>query len=175
MKDTRTHETMDTREAFQSALMLLAVNAIGSLLPLIIGFISYQAYSKWQSDWSVFYRNGEFYIYSVSFLTTAGFLFFKNKNKHYDILAWALLLILLTIFFSTTMFALLRVSQDFVVGGLKFSQTILSSTSWTLIIFSIVMLFCSFVLEQKNQTGPNLPEFHKQDQDDLNDAFDKLP
>jgi hypothetical protein len=156
----------------KDAFITMTVNLVGGLLPIIIGFVIFQAFSKWQGQWTVFYRNGEFYLYAAAFLTPAAFIFYKNKKRHYDLHSWMFWLMVLVIFLTGMLFALLRVAQDVFRSNVNFSASFLSITSYAFLAYSVFMMFWSLVLQ--NTREPDLNTITEGNVASLNKQFDKL-
>ena len=65
-------------------LLFTFVTLIGNLLPTFILLIIYIADQKGTHDWEGLFDQGQFYLYSASFLTTAAYIFYTFKLSNTD-------------------------------------------------------------------------------------------
>ena len=155
------------------AFITLVVNVMGATVPIWAGYLIFKAFAKWTGQWEVFYRNGEYYLFTAAFLSSAAFTFYKNKRRNHGMHAWAFWSMILVICVSAILFAALRVSEDIAHGMWRFDGEFLFWTSTSMMVFSVVMLFLALKMECTRE--PDLKEEEKKRVEDLNSDFDKLP
>lgn len=159
--------------AHGQATIALAITVVGSTVPIWGGYLLYQAFSKWNGEWAVFYRNGEFYLYTTSFLSSAAYIFYRHKRKDYDLHSWMFWFMLFVIGVATILFAALRVVSEITqVTDARMSPGFLQWTSSVMIAFSIAMLYWALVLQHKRE--PDLKKAEKKNVEKLGAAFDRL-
>jgi len=88
----------------KEAIFYTLVNLGGCLLPSIISFFYYLAKGQLNS-FEIFYKEGQFFIYSASILTASAYVLFTWKKKNTDIyscLFWvsAILLVIASLLYS---------------------------------------------------------------------------
>lgn len=64
-----------------NSLSCLFFTLLGSLLPFIISILLVRLFGGPWDDWMLYFKHGEFSIYSAGLLTTSIYVLLKNENK----------------------------------------------------------------------------------------------
>ncbi|MBP6004117.1 MAG: hypothetical protein KA746_11845 [Pyrinomonadaceae bacterium] len=121
-------------ELRREILLYFAVNVIGNVLPLIIGVLFYFFVAPQWMGWSVFFGDGQFYLYAATLFTSAGYIFLRYVAKIDD--TFGLLAILS---FVLLVFVSLFYAWKLSVPG--FDTTVLFWTSVPVFFISLVLYF----------------------------------
>ncbi|MFY0599320.1 MAG: hypothetical protein JXR03_06585 [Cyclobacteriaceae bacterium] len=135
----------------KNTITFAIINLFGSLLPLWLGALLLVAFSKWTTG-SVFWNNGEFYLYSAALFTQSAYVLFSYKKKNYDlfsILAWVSVIVLII---SAVLFSGLTTSLEiFQNEKAQFNKEFLRDTSMTAFCVSVLIFYFSSYLQNYDQ------------------------
>lgn len=138
----------------KNTVTFIIINLFGSLMPLWLGALLLIAFSKWTGG-SVFWNDGEFYLYSAALFTQSAYILLNYKSKNYDwfaILSWLSIIILVisAVLFSglTTSLAIFESEKS------QFNQVFLRKTStWAFIISVMIFYVASYVQNYDQDLG----------------------
>jgi hypothetical protein len=137
------------------------LNAMGNMFPLIGGVILVLLFGQWKG-FIDFYQNGEFFIYSTTFLVTSIYIFHEKRplsKLHYLFLFFMFISVLL---YSAIKSSILISSQNAVEpNALKFYSIILLSISFIILLIS-------------NSIDAKSLDFYKKDQENINDLDEEI-
>ncbi len=88
----------------KETIVFCIVTLIGNLLPLLLGLLYYSGNSEEWAGWNIFYRYGQFYLYSASLLTSSAYIFYTYKVKNTDLNSILLLISGLSIFIVSVLY-----------------------------------------------------------------------
>lgn len=155
-------------EIHKSTITFVVVILLGALTPLWAGMFIDKFLNKWQG-FSMFWSNGELYLYSTAIYTHAIYLLFQNKRKNYDmqaVLGWLSLVCLLlsAVAYSTLLTTLRELAEETNING-----DFLFYTSCFFFIFSIIVFYISIYIE--NEKSFNVVDEEK---NEINSIMDKI-
>lgn len=125
-----------------------------NLLPFWIGLLYIISIGKW-TDWSRFYANGEFYLYSVSLISSSYLIYHNNKLKATDLSSFFSIFSLFLIVIVSILYALLSSSPQ-INGFIKWASIIAIS-------LAVPIFFHSQIISNRN--SPNVSETRSQEQE----------
>lgn len=127
-----------------------------NLLPFWIGLLYIVSIGKW-TDWSRFYANGEFYLYSVSLISSSYLIYHNNKLKATDLSSVFSIFSLFLIVIVSILYALLSASPQ-INGFIKWASIIA-------IFLAVPIFFHSQIISNRN--SPNVSEKRSQEQETI--------
>jgi len=127
-----------------------------NLLPFWIGLLYIISIGKW-TDWSKFYANGEFYLYSVSLISSSYLIYHNNKLKATDLSSFFSIFSLFLIVIVSILYALLSASPQ-INGFIKWASVIA-------ILLAVPIFFHSQIISNRN--SPNVMETRSQEQETI--------
>lgn len=116
-----------------------------NLLPFWIGLLYIISIGKW-TDWSRFYANGEFYLYSVSLISSSYLIYHNNKIKATDLSSFFSIFSLFLIVIISILYALLSATPQI--------NTFIKWVSIIAIFLAIPIFFHSQIIS--NRKSPNV-------------------
>ncbi|MEW4924641.1 hypothetical protein [Algibacter sp. 2305UL17-15] len=144
---------------FQKVSMLNSTFSIFfNLLPFWGGLLFTISIGKW-TDWSRFYENGEFYLYSVSLISSAYLIYHNNKIKTSDINSFFSIISLILIVIVSFLYASLSSNPDPQINiFIKWASIIA-------ILCAVPIFFHSQLVANRN--SPNVVEKRKDEQETI--------
>ncbi|MEH6537751.1 MAG: hypothetical protein V7719_15225 [Psychroserpens sp.] len=127
-----------------------------NLLPFWIGLLYIISIGKW-TDWSRFYSNGEFYLYSVSLISSSYLIYHNNKLKATDLSSFFSIFSLFLIVIVSILYALLSASPQ-VNGFIKWASILA-------ILLAIPIFFHSQLIS--NRKSPDVVEARGEEQETI--------
>lgn len=121
-------------EKHQDVVFYCLVTIAGNVLPLLLGMLFYAA-NEWEG-WNVFYRDGQFYLYSASMLAASAYIFFTHKVFNTDRISW---------FFMITAFLMLGVSAlyGFILSNSNNNLVFVKWTSIAVFVITLIIYYYS--------------------------------
>lgn len=135
------------KKAHAETAVYFGVSVFFGMLPLLFGIMLAQGVAGW-NGWEPFWHDGEFYLYSVSFFSSAMYIFFTKKRTNTDFAALSLLICVAALIVSAFLYAAVATSLIDTVQGINFDKQFLYKTSLALLIFSLLACYVSGYLEQ---------------------------
>ena len=128
-------------ETHKSTITSFIINLVGSLMPLWFGALIFFAFDKWLG-WSVFFDNGEFYLYSASLITPSAFILFTYKQKNYDLLAILFWISILILVVSAGLFTAITATQSLTDKlVLSINPSFLGYSSLIIFIVTVIIFY----------------------------------
>lgn len=118
----------------REAIIYSLVNLGGCLLPSIISFFYYLATNQLKT-FSIFYQDGQFFIYSASLLTASAYVLFTWKKKNTDIFSCIF-------WFSAVILVISSLLYAFQTAGIFENEKFLKKGS--LLIFCLTLIIYYF-------------------------------
>jgi len=141
----------------------------GNLAPLWVSVLLILLYKHWEG-WTGFFKNGEFYIYSASLLTSTLYLLFFKSTKRNGLIG-ALLGAALLI--SAVFFAGVRLKGILSGYDLPINEDLLRYSSFFLFVISAFSFFLTNLYENI-RTSPDIPKIAQKGYSDMENNFDHL-
>jgi hypothetical protein len=147
-------------ETHKYTITAYIISLAGSLMPLWLGAILFFAFDSWLG-WSVFFDDGEFYLYSASIITPSAYILFTYKQKNYDsyaLLFWFSILILI---FSAGLFTAITATQALSNNTpVKINPKFLGYSSLIIFLISVIIFYiASYAQNSRIDVG----ETHRQE------------
>lgn len=137
------------------ALLNTSFTVFFSLLPFWIVLIITLSSGKW-TDWSKFYGNGEFYLYSTSLISSAYLIYHHNRIKSSDLNSTFSIISLVLIFIGACLFFPVTMEDHSINPFIKWSS-----------VFSILIAIPLFFHSQiiSNRRSPDVGETRRDEQE----------
>ena len=129
-------------------------------MPLWLGALLFIAFDRWVS-WSIFFDNGEFYLYSASLITPSAYILFTYKQKNYDLLAILFWLSILILIISAVLFTAITATQSLTDKLIiMINPAFLNYSSIVIFLFSIIIYY---VANYTQNSRIDVGEKHRQE------------
>jgi hypothetical protein len=140
---------------FQKIALLSSVfNIFFVMLPFIMGYLFTCSVGKW-NGWNSFYGHGEFYLYSVSLLSSALWIYYKKKAKLSDLNSFLSIAALILIVSISSLYVILSTNQVPVLRFIKWASIIS-------ILLATVLFYYSQIVDNRT---PDVGETRHEEQD----------
>lgn len=159
---------MDNKEKNRKFLCVKAYHKISlinttfslffNLLPFWAGILLTISIGKW-TDWSRFYSNGEFYLYSTSLASSAYLIYHNYRLKSTDLSSIFSIISLFIIVITSVLYAFLRANPEPQLNIFIKTASILA------ILAAVPLFFYSQVISHRN--SPDLGQKRKNEQETI--------
>ncbi|QYR20981.1 hypothetical protein KZ483_25110 [Paenibacillus sp. sptzw28] len=160
-----------TSEQWKSTSLWIFYTLLGSLIPTWGGIVLLVIFNKLQ-DWSVFYKNGEFILYSAGLLAPALFVLIREaKRPGFQFMAIiSVIMLLLTglLYSAIALFGFKIIQSD-----IKINMGVLAKISLFLFVLSVFIAFLAELLS-KIQQDPNVEGMRLREMNNLEDEYNKF-
>lgn len=149
------------------ALDCLLYALVGNLMPFYIGALLFRvALFQW-TGWLVFFRNGEFSIYSASFLSSTLYLMHKSpRGKIKVLIPWLCLVVATALFACVTL-------RNIYQNNIILDELYLFRFTLILFIISIILFYITNVIENRRLTT-DLRKLSQQHFEAFRKSFEEL-
>jgi hypothetical protein len=140
------------------SLLNSAFSIFFNLLPFWGGLLFTISIGRW-TDWSRFYANGEFYLYSVSLISSSYLIYHNNKIKATDLSSVFSIVSLILIVIISFLYSSLSANPEPQI------DIFIKWASIVAILFAIPIFFHSQIISNRN--SPNLQEKRSGEQETI--------
>lgn len=121
------------KSALAWTIVSTSINIAGNVLPFLLTVLFYAVATKIQPD-GIHHKDGQFYLYAASLLTSSAFIYFEFKRKVYD--RYALLFGL-----CCSLLAVASVIYAFQLAGTEIESTTIFNSSLGIFAVSVMLFF----------------------------------
>ncbi|MBO6659880.1 MAG: hypothetical protein JJ862_03760 [Roseivirga sp.] len=145
-------------EHVKAAALNTGFSLFFNLLPFWAGILIISSFGNW-SGWNVFYKDGEFYLYSCSLISSAYLIYHNNKVKVADLSSVFSILSLILIVVTSILYASLTTNN---------APQVTSFIKWASIIaiaLAIPLFYYSQIIH--NKKSPDIGEQRRGEQETI--------
>jgi hypothetical protein len=123
----------------KETLLLWGVGLVGNILPTLLSLLFYLVGQKEMPGWHIFYQQGEFYLYSASFLSVTCYTFYTYKIKNTD---WNSILFMV----SSALICFVSLLYAWQLAGIVVSIKVIRNTSLLTFVITLGLSYYSSFL-----------------------------
>jgi len=138
--------TIFNPRAHGDTLLWFVVTCFGALFPLIAGIVITRFFNEWHG-WGIFWKHGEFYLYSAAFCTHAAYELYSNKRSTVDFQSIVFWIAIIALVLSGILYAAVAASIALPVGVVSVDATLLSETSFGVLGVAMMIDYISRYIE----------------------------